>query len=385
MQFLPDSPPSGIRVRVDSTASLEPQHRSLAAWLTQLELPGAWRIQPVAGDGRPPALHLHLDPAVASQWAPGHDTLALAALPGVARGDAQADLMREILLALLLGPVELDCPSLAELQAQVRMRRDIALAARATALAFHTAQASRPMQLWRGDDDQGYTVRPGVSLIDALRAATQPAAGESPYAFSCYRATEYVILLGIAQELERSHPALLDRLQRQCESRVIRSAAFHDVFLREIGSLQAPLPACYYVPGDRVWFRNPDEASADVSGFEGSWVIYLGGGLFANFWRRDEPFTLRAKCLEVYHWRHGTYVDAHGELRIDEARVLAQVRATEADPAAAGEVLARMMRMRDPRGVYAQGGCIDATREHPKWVCPGTADLELPGLHATPD
>ena len=46
------------------------------------------------------------------------------------------------------------------------------------------------------------------------------------------------------------------------------------------------------------------------------------------------------------------------------------------------QMLERMMRYRDGRGIYADGGCIDATREHPRWMCPGTSTLELPAASA---
>ncbi|OIP14174.1 MAG: hypothetical protein AUK50_12085 [Comamonadaceae bacterium CG2_30_57_122] len=65
-------------------------------------------------------------------------------------------------------------------------------------------------------------------------------------------------------------------MQTLWPQRPIRSAEFHKVFLREQGSMESPLPPRYYVPGDRTWFLNPDDASAEASGFEGSWVMYLG-------------------------------------------------------------------------------------------------------------
>ena len=157
------------------------------------------------------------------------------------------------------------------------------------------------------------------------------------------------------------------------------SGAFHDVFLHEYGSMAAPLPPKYYVPGDRLWFRNPDERSADVTGYEGSWVFYLGDGLFSNFWKRDAPFTLTAKCLEIYHWRHGVYLDAAGQPQMDENIVAERVRASQNDPAECGRILQRMLRLRDPKGVYRQGGCIDTTREYPRCILPGSADIRLPG------
>ena len=42
-------------------------------------------------------------------------------------------------------------------------------------------------------------------------------------------------------------------------------------------------------------------------------------------------------------------------------------------PVTANPVLS--LRLFDPAGVYADGGCIDISREYPRWVCPGTTDL----------
>ncbi len=153
------------------------------------------------------------------------------------------------------------------------------------------------------------------------------------------------------------------KLETFWTSRAIMSGEFHEVFLREQGSMSELLPPRYFVPGDRTWFCNPDEASSDASGFEGSWVMYLGAGRFSNFWKRDQPFTLMTKCLEIYHWRHAVYLDAQGEARIDEAKVAALVEATLKDPAGVGKILELMQRYREPKGVYVKGGCIDTTRE----------------------
>ena len=40
-------------------------------------------------------------------------------------------------------------------------------------------------------------------------------------------------------------------------------------------------------------------------------------------------------------------------------------------------VLERMQRWRDLRGVYADGGCLDRTRECARWVRPATCDVAL--------
>ncbi|HEX5338164.1 MAG TPA: hypothetical protein VFW53_06975, partial [Gallionella sp.] len=312
-----------------------------------------------------------LRPELRREWTPAGDTLQLCAKSGLAPLTRRADLDKEILLAMLAGPVAFEYPSHDELAASIRVRRHIAEAARRTALDFNTSKIERPADYWTYTKDNGFTVLPGKPLIEALRKATQPDVSGEQYSFSCYRATEYVMLLGIAQELATCNPDLLQQLQRQWESRAIMSRQYHEVFLREYGSMDEPLPPGYYVPGERLWFRNPDARSSDISGYEGSWVVYLGNGLFTNFWRCDKPYTMAAKCVEIYHWRDGVYQDAGGNLQMDEAVVEERVRATMSNPAEVERILGLMMRLRDPQGVYADGGCIDTSREYPRWLCPG--------------
>lgn len=312
------------------------------------------------------------------QWVPEGDTTQLSHALQLDIARERRDLEREIVVAMLASPVAFDFPSHAEFAAAVRIRANIADAARRTQLAFHTDEVNRPTDCWTYSEARGFTILPGKPLIAALQKATQPDASGRLYSFSCYRATEYVILLGIAQELATVNPPLLAQLQTQWETRAIMSGSFHDVFLHEYGSLEQALPPGYYVPGDRLWFRNPDERSSDIAGYEGSWVIYLGGGLFSNFWKPDQPYTLTDKCIEFFHWRDGAVDGENGELRMDEALVEEHVRRTLNQPAQVEEILHEMFKLRDPQGVYADGGCIDASREHVRLVCPGTAEIVLP-------
>jgi hypothetical protein len=322
---------------------------------------------------------LRMRPQYVHQWAACLDTLNVASILQLDTVGSVQDLTREIVVCMLMCPVAYEFPSVDELLSAVRIRINTVLAARKTTLAFHTVEVNRPTDCWRYDEDRGFVILPGVSLIQSLIKATQPEVSGDLYSFSCYRASEYLILLGIAQELEHCNPALYAQLQTMWAEHPIKSGMFHDVFLREQGSMTQPLPPRFFVPGDRTWFRNPDEPSADASGFEGSWVMYLGNGFFNNFWKRDQPYTLIDKCLEIYHWRHGLFKDAQGEERIDEAKVEQLVQASRADSAEVSRIAAYMQRYREPRGVYtAAGGCMDTTREFARWVCPGTADLVLP-------
>lgn len=366
---------SGLQLACNTVLDAEQTREALFRLASTLELQDAIEVH----QGPQHTLQIHLQPDLRRQWMPAHDTLGLRQRgPGGSQQIPEQTLEREILLALLDSPAGYRFNSAQSLESHLRVRQRIALAARKTALAFNTDAAERPAAFWHYDEDCGFLLNPGACLIEGLIAATQPEATGRLYDFSCYRATEYVILLGIAQELQAHHPALLERLQSLLHRRAIRSGEFHDVFLIEQGSLQNPLPARHYVPGDRLWFRNPDENSSDVMGYEGSWVIYMGGGLFSNFWKREQPYTLETKCVEVFHWRDGLCRDAQGQLQMNEDLVEERTVQTLQDPQRTQQVLERMMRIRDPQGVYAEGGCIDATREHPKGVHPQQCELLLP-------
>jgi hypothetical protein len=367
--------PRGILIRVASVIDLAATRKDFLNRAVKL---GIDRLIETSDDNAGQAIRFRLRPLMQLILAPGFDTLQLCEKLNLNTLESRTDLEKEILLAMLSGPATFEYPSYFELAAAVRIRQNIVEAARRTALSFHTHKIERPTDYWTYSRDTGFTVLPGKSLIDALRKATQPEISGHLYAFSCYRASEYVVLLGIAQELTNSNPDLLLRMQRQWESEALVSEQFQGIFLREYGSMSKPLPPKYYVPGDRLWFRNPHEPSSDVTGYEGSWVFYLGNGLFNNFWKCDKPYNMVEKCVEIYHWRSGMYKDAEGKLQMDESIVEERSRATLSDPVELQRVLDCIMQLRDKFGVYADGGCVDTTREYPRWVCPGTSDIILP-------
>lgn len=329
-------------------------------------------------DGEGACVVFRLKKPYQDQWAPNWDTTQLNERLGIDSRVDETSLDKEILVAMLMATIPFVFPSYDELAAAIRIRHNIVRAGYLAELNFDTNATERPEDCWHYDEDAGFLLNQGVSIIHALTKATQPTDKQPAYSFSCYRATEYVILLGIAQELQRSNPILLKQLEKRSENRAIRSGEFHEVFLREYGSIDHPFPMGYYVPGDRVWFRNPDDRSSDISGYEGSWVIYLGHNLFTNFWKRNSPFTLQTKCVEVFHWKDGAYVGDDGELSMDEAIVEQEVIKSLANSHLYAQIIERMMRYRDPKGVYDQGGCIDTSRESPRWVCPLTSDLQIP-------
>lgn len=323
-------------------------------------------------------LRLRLDDDLARELAPDWNTLGISEHLSLDSRNSRDALKKEILLSLLSSPMAVSFPNFQELKSAISLRMRIVDAARRTSVAFDTKAVERPEDYFEYRTGCGFCLCQGKSLVDALLKATQPDISGRRYAFSCYRASEYVELLSIAGELRERHDEMYARLETLWQSRALMSEEFQKTFLREYGSMTRPLPLRYFVPGDRVWFRNPDEPSSDVTGYEGSWVFYLGGGLFCNFWKREQPYTLTHKCVEIYHWRHGAYTDDTGELRMDEDEVEARVAATLQDEEETARVLGLMMRPREPQGVYRGGGCMDVSREFPRWVCRETTDIRLP-------
>lgn len=369
----------GVWLHSSHESTLQSDLDSLCSWLTDLNIMPLLKAEACQVNGLH-FIHLQVNPSakLISSLISSHDTLGVGPALGLDSLHRDDHLAMEIVLALAMSPIVFPFPSLKEYQASVKMRANIARAANQAELAFDTEGAERPPQYWQYHESTGFILLPGRDLVEALTHTTQPEVSGKLYSFSCYRATEYVILLGLTQTLKEVNPDLQEQIQARWHRQAIMSGEFHDVFLREYGSMSQPLPASYYVPGDRLWFRNPDSHSSDVEGFEGSWVFYLGGGYFNNFWKHRQPFTFLNKCIEIYHWRHGVYRDEQGVLRMNEDIVDEKVLETLSNPAEKARVLERMMRMRDPQGVYAEGGCIDSTRESVRWICPETSDITIP-------
>lgn len=369
----------GIHIVCTDLAKIDEVRRHVLDWLHQLKIDQY--VESAAGQtGSNPMIEFRLQPDFANQLAPECDTTQICQNLNLDTHKNSCDLEREILLAMLVGPIPFEFPSFEEVESCVRMRKAIVEAARKTALAFATAAAERPADYWIYDEDQGYLVLPGKSLIEALRKATQPDVSGTLYSFSCSRATEHVIALALSEEAAARNPDLYQKLQKQAETRAIKSFEFNRVFCREYGTWSRPLPIRYFVPGDRTWFCNPDLYSSDAPGYEGSWVFYLGDCRFTNFWKRGKEFTLHDKYLEIFHWRHSTFRDAEGELRIDESIVESNVQATQQDAAKVQEIVARMERIYDPDRKSETAGCTDISRQYPRLVCPRTSEIVLPDV-----
>ena len=288
-------------------------------------------------------------------------------------------LEQEILIAMLLCPLRIQFPNYDEFASAIRIRKNIVDAAQKTAIAFATNAAERPADFWTYDEDRGVILLPGKSLITALQKATQPSESGQLYTFSCRRAVEYIMLLALTEEAKDHNRELYTKFHQQAETRAIKGGEFERVYIRTLGSVDEPLPAQYFIPGDRTWFRNPDKTSSEVLGFEGSWTYYLGGDRFADFWRRDNIYSLATKCLTIFHWRNATYSNGDGELHVNEKRVEELVQKSLSDPDETQAILDEMLQIQAPMDTFT-GGSIESHREFPRHIFRGSADIVLPDV-----
>lgn len=315
--------------------------------------------------------------ALLKESAPNADVRLLADSFGFSTESSDDELFKEIVFSKALSPVASSFPSIEEFFAALRVRKNIALIARRTELWFSIDEDTRPSTHWRQLSGDGFALIAGQPLSQALELALCPDASGQSYGFACRQASEYLMLAGLAQELETTNPQLLETIERRWSEQPLRGDTFINAFLTERGSREHPFPKHHYVPGSRVWFKNPDENSTDVDGFEGSWVVYMGAGKFVNLWDKKSPYDIETKCFEVYHWRHCVERTDAGILRMNEDRVKNLMAASMADPAAKHEILHKMMDYRAPVRVYGEGGCIDLTREQARWVCPQTTNISI--------
>ena len=272
-------------------------------------------------------------------------------------------LISEIILAMALSPNVVYFRSEQELKSNLRMRCTVVNVASRTELNFDTSSITRPQAYWIYTKENGFLLRQGVSLADGLERALCPDVSGYKYAFSCQRASEYLILYAVVCELQKVNKAGLNDVEQQWGKRALTGDDFLFRFLGERGTRENPIPMHYYIPGDRIWFKNPDDHSSDIEGYEGSWVIYLGSGRFCNLWDRQSPYTLEEKCLEIFYWSKSTAVNDSGMLFMNEDLVKERVQLALDDPAIKKPILQKMMVYRDPTGVYADGGCIDLSRD----------------------
>lgn len=148
---------------------------------------------------------------------------------------------------------------------------------------------------------------------------------QSLYAIGCYTATKLVMAQGILDYYARIAPdvaqvrALEARLmQDNAPLRNVEPGAMWDFEPdydpQDTGrpgkllQIQYGVAPRNFVPGDWAYFYNTDPITYQKTGYEGSNAIYIGRGLFDDYYKdHNYRYTYREKMHEVYQWRHGVF------------------------------------------------------------------------------
>lgn len=145
------------------------------------------------------------------------------------------------------------------------------------------------------------------------------------YTIGCYTATKLIVIQGVLDFYRRikkdvvTTQAIEARLMLDGDplTHIEPGAAwsFEKESTREdlsqMGKLVSLTPGVAsdnFVPGDWVYFVNTDPVTYEKTGYEGSNAIYLGRGLFDDYYNdNNHNYTYKDKLLEVYQWRHKVF------------------------------------------------------------------------------
>jgi hypothetical protein len=76
----------------------------------------------------------------------------------------------------------------------------------------------------------------------------------------------------------------------------------------KILSIKRAVAANNFVPGDWIYLLNTDAMTYEKSGYEGSNAVYLGRGIFDDYFNdHNHHYTFKEKIDEVYQWRNGVF------------------------------------------------------------------------------
>jgi hypothetical protein len=202
-------------------------------------------------------------------------------------------------------------------------------------------------------NDKDVILLENKSLLEGIKKSIIPK--DKLYNYSCQRITEFLLLLGLL-EVNKNKP-ICKQIESIWRRKAIKSELFQDTFLYEYGTKENPIPMKYYIPGDRIWLKNPDDKSSDIVGYEGTWVVYLNDGLFCDFWKDggdvSHQHTLEDIIITIYNWRHSIVKKDS----IDDKFVQQLNKNINNNPDIKNNIIKSMYKY------YADGGCMDKTRD----------------------
>ena len=287
---------------------------------------------------------------------PDYNTLDLRKkmkLYNITKDDEDYNLTVEILLCLLNTPVIFTFDSFDEFIDMIDIRKIIVKYGYLTHVNFDTGKETKVNVEYFQANDEDIILLENKSLLEGIKKSIIPK--DKLYNYSCSRITEFLLLLGLL-EVNSNNP-ICQQIESIWRRKAIKSDLFRYTFLYEYGTKENPIPMKYYIPGDRIWFRNPDDKSSYIMGYEGTWVVYLNDGLFCDFWKDggdvSHQHTLEDIIITIYNWRHSIINSSIDESSIDDKFVQQLNKNINNNPDIKNNIIKSMYKY----------GCMDKTRE----------------------
>lgn len=287
---------------------------------------------------------------------PDYNTLDLRKkmkLYNITKDDEDYNLTVEIVLCLLNSPVIFTFDSFDDFIDMIDSRKIIVKYGYLTHVKFDTGKDTKVNVEYFQDNDEDIILLENKSLLEGIKKSIM--SKDKLYNYSCSRITEFLLLSGLLEV--NSNKPICQQIESIWRRKAIKSKLFHDTFLYEYGTKKNPIPMKYYIPGDMIWFGNPDKKSSDIMGYEGTWVVYLNDGLFCDFWKDggdvSHQHTLEDIIITIYNWRHSMIKKDS----IDDKFVQKLNKNINNNPDIKNNIIKSMSKY------YEDGGCIDKTRE----------------------
>ena len=275
----------------------------------------------------------------------------------ITKDDDDYNLTVEILLCLLNAPVLFTFDSFDDFIDMIDSRKIIVKYGYLAHVKFDTGKDIKVNVDYFQYNDKDVILLENKSLLEGIKKSIIPK--DKLYNYSCQRITEFLLLLGLL-EVNRNKP-IYQQIESIWRRKAIKSELFQDTFLYEYGTKENPIPMKYYIPGDRIWLKNPDDKSSDIVGYEGTWVVYLNDGLFCDFWKDggdvSHQHTLEDIIITIYNWRHSIIESSIDESSIDDKFVQQLNKNINNNPNTKNNIIKSMSKY------YADGGCMDKTRD----------------------
>lgn len=163
-------------------------------------------------------------------------------------------------------------------------------------------------EFWKGENSQ--ELKDENLLVESIYDVFYR---QRKYSIGCLAAARLLMLQGVLDYYKRVSPneEMLSYIINKVKSGGFKLYEIDPDKNKDKGKLlviEEKISSKNMIPGDWMYFKNPDKKSRDKFGYEGSNVIYLGNNKFVDFYNsNNHSYSIEEKFHSVYQWRNGVF------------------------------------------------------------------------------